>query len=501
MSGRRIQLSLAVLAALLVTTGQAAAQEPDPFYTAMLRDGSQELVRGDAERALEDLRIACFGLLEQTPLLGECLVRVALAQAALGEREEFVETFRRVEELEERFQAYGAAALGATERAEFEKRAIEWVPPQTLAAIPRFAELVERQRMAELAALPEAKRVRELERLAAEDPSEPRWRLQLAEIDLERKRPADALGRLKGLPPAAGDGAVPCLSGRALAGLDRCAEAVAALAACPRRGQEAALLEAELGCLVDLDRKDDARALLVTAPPELATRPAVAKFAAQLAPKSEAKPAKAETVEAERAPVRPTPTPEPRVKRPKKGDPPAAPAAQATASPTPAALPAAQPTPRPRPVQPPVPAATPTPVPTPAPTPAPPPTSTLDAESAATVQEARAAMRSAQRQADLERALALARPVAAAHPEQAELQYLVGEIAYRASRWTDCAAAYLRGGASGPRDATQRFYMAVCLYESGDRASAAAIAASGLERLPRSPFVDGYLKRFGGTAP
>jgi len=125
----------------------------------------------------------------------------------------------------------------------------------------------------------------------------------------------------------------------------------------------------------------------------------------------------------------------------------------------------------------------------------------LDATSAATVQEARSTMRAAQRQADLERALELARPVAMAHPEQSDLQYLVGEIAYRASRWTDCAAAYLRGGAQGPKDATQRFYMAVCLYESGDRASAAAIAASGLEKLPRSPFVDAYLKKLGVGAP
>lgn len=490
MSRRRLVLRRALAAGLLFGgfAGVATAQEPDPFYTAMLRDGSQELARGDAERALEDLRIACFGLLEQPPLLGECLVRVGLAQAALGEREEFVTTFRRLEEVEERFSGYGAAALSGAERTEFERRAVEWVAPQILKGIPRFAELIERQQEAELAALPESKRLRELERRAAEAPGEPRWRLALAELELDRKHPAEALERLKGLPQAAGgDGAAACLSARALAGLERCADAAAAFAACPQRGREAALLEAELGCLVELGRRDDARALLAAAPPALGQRPAVAKLAAKLAaPAPEAKaPAKAAAKPAKKpeptAAPRPTPTPAAPRAEAKKAKPPAgAPAAKAGAAPPPVS----------------------TPVPIAAATPAPPPAPPeLDAESAARIQEARAKMRAARRPADLERALALAQPIAAANPQRSELHYLVGEIAYRGSRWTECAAAYLRGGAAGPEDSTQRFYMAVCLFESGDRASAAAVAATGLDKLPRSPFVDGYLRRIAGGAP
>jgi hypothetical protein len=37
--------------------------------------------------------------------------------------------------------------------------------------------------------------------------------------------------------------------------------------------------------------------------------------------------------------------------------------------------------------------------------------------------------------------------------------------------------------------------MAVCLFESGERAAAATLASSGLEELPRTPFVESYLRR------
>lgn len=108
-------------------------------------------------------------------------------------------------------------------------------------------------------------------------------------------------------------------------------------------------------------------------------------------------------------------------------------------------------------------------------------------------------LRSARTASELESAAAVAQDLVRAHPDLPELQLLVGEIHYRASRWAPCAAAYRAAGPSGPDDPTQRFYMAVCLYEAGDRAAAAEIASSGLERLPRTPFVQTYLDRFAAA--
>jgi predicted Zn-dependent protease len=108
-------------------------------------------------------------------------------------------------------------------------------------------------------------------------------------------------------------------------------------------------------------------------------------------------------------------------------------------------------------------------------------------------------LRSARTAAELESASTIAQELVRAHPDLPELRLLVGEIHYRASRWASCASAYRAAGPSGPEDPTQRFYMAVCLYEAGDRAAAAEIASSGLDRLPRTSFVQAYLERFAAA--
>ncbi len=65
---------------------------------------------------------------------------------------------------------------------------------------------------------------------------------------------AKALGRLEGVPDAAEQGSAGCLRGRALARLKRCDEAVVALAACATATSDALLAEAQLTCLVALER-------------------------------------------------------------------------------------------------------------------------------------------------------------------------------------------------------------------------------------------------------
>lgn len=465
---RAAPLALALLAALATARPALAAQGPDPFYTALLRDGTQSLARNQREAAAGELRLACFGLLEQTALLGECLTRLALAQAGLGERDDFLATFRRLEEVEERFGGYTAAALTPAERGAFEDRVVEWVPPEILRTIPRFAAAAARREAAELAALPEGRRLRELERRAEAEPSEPRWRIALAEHELGRGRAAAALQHLRGVPAAAEGGQAGCLAGRALAALDRCAETPAAFAACPAAGSDPVLVEPRLRCLIELQRLTEARALLAAAPRATAERPAIARLAARLEPEAAKPTAKAP----EQSPQEP---PAASVEKPR------ARTAERRSPSGPAPIPDAVP-----------PAATAAPQ---APEPTPTATPAAVAAPAPSLEQARERMRTATTRSELEAALALAQPLAEAHPDRVEVHLLIGEIGYRASNWRACAAAYRRAGASGPADPTQRFYMAVCLYESGEPAAASGVAATGLERLPRTPFVDSYLRK------
>jgi hypothetical protein len=43
------------------------------------------------------------------------------------------------------------------------------------------------------------------------------------------------------------------------------------------------------------------------------------------------------------------------------------------------------------------------------------------------------------------------------------------------------------------------FYMAVALYESGEREEAAEILRSGMENLQRTPFVESYITKILGS--
>lgn len=117
----------------------------------------------------------------------------------------------------------------------------------------------------------------------------------------------------------------------------------------------------------------------------------------------------------------------------------------------------------------------------------------LPPEAEADLTRARELLAGAQRQSELAEPLRLAAGVADAHPGSPEAQHLAGEIAYRASRW-DEAARYLRRGGE-PERPELRFYLAVSLFEAGDRAAAAEVLERALPGLPRSPFVNSYVER------
>jgi hypothetical protein len=136
---KRLAIS-AVLAALVPTSAGAAV---DAFFLQRLQDGSQAYDRRDYSKAIESLRLAAFGMLEDPPILGSTLVRLATAQAAAGDGAGFQSTFGRILELEQRFQVYRGLALEADLRAMFEEQVRKRIAPAVLQAVPAFRDLAE----------------------------------------------------------------------------------------------------------------------------------------------------------------------------------------------------------------------------------------------------------------------------------------------------------------------------------------------------------------------
>lgn len=135
-----------VLFVLLLAPGAAAAV--DPFYEGLLRDGTYAYDRRDYATAVETLRLACFGMLEEPKRLADCLVRLALAQDRAQDEEGFRETFRRVVEVEERFGAYRQEGPPADLRAAFEARIPARIPAATLEGTPAFRRLARSEKPA-----------------------------------------------------------------------------------------------------------------------------------------------------------------------------------------------------------------------------------------------------------------------------------------------------------------------------------------------------------------
>ena len=202
------------------------ARAVDPFYNVRLQEGIAAAERGAHAEAVRSLRIACFGMLDDEPQLADCLLRLALAQAAGGDQEGFSQTFRRVVEGEELVGLYSNAGLPADLTARFEAKVVEWIPRAALATSGSFKRLAADQRESQLAALaPKARRER-LAKLEKEEPNNARWPLLAARLE---KQQGDAKAAL-----AAADRALKlssdlaearCLRGWARAGVGRFAEA------------------------------------------------------------------------------------------------------------------------------------------------------------------------------------------------------------------------------------------------------------------------------------
>lgn len=132
------------LAFVLLGAALPARAAVDPFYTSLLRDGMHAYDRKDYAAAVRDLRLACFGMLDDPKALTDCLARLALAQDRAEDLEGFRETFRRLTEVEERFATYSQGVLAPELRSALDQRLAARVPANTLESVPAFRGIVKK---------------------------------------------------------------------------------------------------------------------------------------------------------------------------------------------------------------------------------------------------------------------------------------------------------------------------------------------------------------------
>jgi tetratricopeptide (TPR) repeat protein len=126
----------------LLLAGTSLHAAVDPFYLSLLRDGQLAFDRKDFPAAARQLRLACFGMLDEPRPLVDCLARLALAQDRADDLDGFRETFKRLAELEERFNAYTQGGVSPELRTALEARLVARLPAATLETEPAFRSLV-----------------------------------------------------------------------------------------------------------------------------------------------------------------------------------------------------------------------------------------------------------------------------------------------------------------------------------------------------------------------
>lgn len=417
-SGAPLTATVAALCCAALLSLPLAAQV-DPFYLGALQDGERSIESENYVEAISDLRIACFGLLEQPPLLAKGLVLLAIAQANAGDNVGFRTTFSKLIEVESRFRGYSQSSLDAAQRQEFETEVLAQLPPDLLASAEGFAHLQARREKAELQSLPPKKRLKALEARAEEEPETATWQLELAQASLTRGEYAKAVGyasRALDLEPTETGF---CLRGLGHFYLERYQEATEDLQRCSRARREETFATAYVTALLELGRVPEALGTLETLPAEVAS----AGTLQQLARRAEAS----------------------------RGD-----------TPTPLRAPVESPD--------------------------------------ATLARARALAESASSTAELDQALAMARGVADQNPRNSAAQHLVGEIAYRASRWNDVVTYITRGGDPGKSHPQLLFYLAVASYETGNLDLAASSLRRCLDDLRRTAYVNSYVEKILGNS-
>ena len=284
-----------LLGALLLSGGERAEAQPadqvvpaqnpegDPFYTSLLDSGVRLYQVRDFDYAARNLRVACFGLLEQPFSLGRCLIYLGAAQGNSGDSDGVTETFRRLSELEQLFRGYSQASVPFAVRNDLKAALAREIPTERLNAVPAFADVAEWKEASRLALLSPRERRRELEERREAEPGNSRWPLMLADLELAENdaKKAEALAdEVIAADPSSAR--ARCTRGLARSRLDNCAGAADDLSLCPRAREEALLAGALVDCQVRLGRLDAARRTLAELEAGLVEDPLLAPLVERL---------------------------------------------------------------------------------------------------------------------------------------------------------------------------------------------------------------------------
>ena len=160
------------------------AARADEFNDQRLRAGQDAYATRQYGEAIDQFRIAAFGSLDKPVVLNECLVRLALAQAAAEKTADTRATLDRFVEVERRFPSFAQANLQPEIRSAFKTLLLARVPQATILEIPSLAGLIETEEQ-KIAKLPPAERRKALEAAARREPGNARWMVALSRDSLE----------------------------------------------------------------------------------------------------------------------------------------------------------------------------------------------------------------------------------------------------------------------------------------------------------------------------
>ncbi len=263
----RSSIKPAVLVALMWLVLPSLGSAAEPFYERLLQEGIRANADGDSAQAIQDLTLACFGMLEEPESLTVCRVHLALAQAAQEDREAFAETVGRIIDLEKSFQAYSKAPLGRGLRQAFEQKLIAWIPYSSLVSVKAFSAAARAQQEQELLNMDRDQRRAALTELLAGDPEDLAWKIHMAKIELLDGQPAKALELTDSVLSQDTELLVAiCVRGEARAALGRCEEALMDLVSCDESGSRPEILKRRLECRMALEQWEIAKTLFDALP-------------------------------------------------------------------------------------------------------------------------------------------------------------------------------------------------------------------------------------------